>query len=79
MSATINPSLSRLLPLDSIPHEFEGLQEALEDAFDDIFVKNLIYKITSKGEAGFCSLDLVAYNGIGINIPLDEDLTRQLM
>jgi len=39
---TMHPSLSQLIPLELVPSELDGLQEALESAFDDIFLMNLI-------------------------------------
>lgn len=70
----MHPALNQLISLDLIPNEIEDLKDALLSVFDEIFVKDLIFNINYRGEAGFYTLTLTTYNSIGVGIPIADDL-----
>lgn len=73
MSNVIHPSLDQLMSLEQIPSELEGLREGLQEIFQDLFVKDLIFSNTLQGESAFYSLTITSYTALGINIPIEED------
>ncbi len=74
MPTQFHPSLGQLLPLDRIPNEGESLRDVLATLLDSVFVKNLICSQKPDGSSGFYSMTIVSYNGLGINIPIAQDL-----
>lgn len=52
----MHPALSKLISLENIPNDAEGLGSAISSVFDDVFVKDLIFGLSPKGDAGFYTL-----------------------
>lgn len=63
------PSLTTLLPLESIPPNLGFIQGALEDVFDNLFYRDLQVQKSKLGDAGFYQLSLVLYKRLGFEIP----------
>jgi hypothetical protein len=63
------PSLSTLLPLESMPPNLGFIQGVLQDVFDHLYYRDLQVQKTRLGEAGFYQLSLVVYKRLGIEIP----------
>lgn len=63
------PSLSTLLPLESMPPSLGFIQGVLQDVFDSLYYRDLQVQKSQLGEAGFYRLSLVVYKRLGIEIP----------
>jgi hypothetical protein len=63
------PSLSTLLPLESIPPNLGFVQGVLQDVLDNLYFHDLQGQKSRLGDAGFYQLSLVLYSRLGIEIP----------
>lgn len=63
------PSLSTLLPLESMPPNLGFVQGVLQDVFDSLYYRDLQVQKSKLGEVGFYQLSLVVYKRLGVEIP----------
>jgi hypothetical protein len=63
------PSLTTLLPLESIPSNLGFIQGALQEVFDNLYFRDLQVQKSKLGDAGFYQLSLVLYKRLGVEIP----------
>lgn len=63
------PSLSSLLPLESIPSNLGFIQGALQEVFDNLYYRDLQIQKSKLGDAGFYQLSLVLFKRLGVEIP----------
>jgi hypothetical protein len=70
MSSTqFYPSLSTLLPLESIPPNLGFFQGVLQEIFDNLYFRDLQVQKSKLGDVGFYQLSLVIYKRLGVEIP----------
>jgi hypothetical protein len=63
------PSLSTLLPLESIPPNLGFVEGVLQDVFDSLYYRDLQVQKSKLGDVGFYQLSLVIYKRLGVEIP----------
>jgi hypothetical protein len=63
------PSISTLLPLESIPPNLGFFQGALHEVFDNLYYRDLQVQKSKLGDAGFYQFSLVLYKRLGFEIP----------
>ncbi len=71
MAETYYPPLSSIVALEDLPPQLDFLSgsASLQSLFNTIFFRGLQYSINARGDEGFFSLTLIAYQRIGIELP----------
>lgn len=65
----IYPRLSDVLPIGNIPDQLEGIKQALESIFGNLYAKDIYIYTAPDGTSGHYSLKIVFLTQLGINIP----------
>ncbi len=65
----IYPRLSDVLPIGNIPDQLEGVKQALESIFGNLYAKDIYIYTAPDGTSGHYSLKIVFLTQLGVNLP----------
>ncbi|UZT99322.1 hypothetical protein ODZ84_07050 [Chryseobacterium fluminis] len=68
-NSLIYPRLSDVLPIDNIPDQLDGVRQALESIFGNLYAKDIHLYTSPDGSSGHYSLKIVFLTQLGINLP----------
>lgn len=69
MSEKFYPSLSTIVPLDSLPEQLGFIKDGLTNILDKVYFKDLQVVKSQSGDSAFYSLTIVLYKDASIEIP----------